>query len=526
MKRRKFLISSALLSGGMIGTSLGSKQGLAQSPGIVSSDRMRPKIPYGVASGDIGVGQATIWSRSDRPARMILEYGQEESFRNATRVIGPAALETSDFTARVNLIDLSEGQQIFYRVTFQDLSDLTLYSEPVTGTLRTVPKSGQDIRFAWSGDTAGQGWGINPDWGGMKIYETIRQWNPDFFIHCGDYIYADAPIKSEVQLKDGTIWRNLVTEAKSKVAETLPEFRGNYTYNLLDEHLRRFNAQVPQLVQWDDHETTNNWYPNEQLLTDERYQVKSVALLAARAKQAFLEYTPMRWNGHDPEQIYRSFRFGPMLDVFMLDMRSYRGDNTANRNPVPSPETAFLGDRQINWLKNSLLNSRTTWKVIGIDMPIGLIVRDGETAFENLANGEGVPLGRELEMAELLRFIKRNQIRNIVWLTADVHYAAAHYYHPNQAQFQDFLPFWEFVSGPLHAGSYGPSKLDNTFGPQVQFQSTQVELSNLPPNAGLQFFGTVEIDGSTGLMTVSQHNLAGEVVYSTVLEPDLTSVQT
>lgn len=69
----------------------------------------------------------------------------------------------------------------------------------------------------------------------MKLYETIRQWNPDFLIHCGDYIYADGSVQSEVQLEDGTIWRNLTTEAKSKVAETLKEFRGNYLCKLLEK---------------------------------------------------------------------------------------------------------------------------------------------------------------------------------------------------------------------------------------------------------------------------------------------------
>ena len=52
-------------------------------------------------------------------------------------------------------------------------------------------------------------------------------------------------------------------EEKSKVAETLTEFRGNYKYNLLDENVKQFNAEVPILAQWDDHEVTNNWYPGE-----------------------------------------------------------------------------------------------------------------------------------------------------------------------------------------------------------------------------------------------------------------------
>ena len=38
--------------------------------------------------------------------------------------------------------------------------------------------------------------------------------------------------------------------------------------------------------------------------------------------------------------------------------------------------------------------------------------------------------GRELEIADLLRFIKIAGITNTVWLTADVHYTAAHYYDP------------------------------------------------------------------------------------------------
>ena len=59
------------------------------------------------------------------------------------------------------------------------------------------------MTFVWSGDTAGQGWGINLEWGGMKIYETMRRLEPDFFVHSGDMIYADGPIQAEVALPGG-----------------------------------------------------------------------------------------------------------------------------------------------------------------------------------------------------------------------------------------------------------------------------------------------------------------------------------
>ncbi|MBO3459989.1 alkaline phosphatase D family protein [Aetokthonos hydrillicola Thurmond2011] len=520
LSRRKFLISAALTSGGIIGTNLVSKS-LAQAPAIITSDKVRPSIPYGVASGDINGRNAVIWSRSNQPSKMIVEYATDESFRGARRVFGPNALENSDFTARVYLKDLPLNEQIYYRVLFQDLDNTTVYSEPVTGTFRTPRAGRRDVFFAWSGDTAGQGWGINPDFGGMKIYESMRKLDPDFFIHSGDNIYADGPILSQVTLDDGSIWKNITTPEKSKVAESLAEFRGNYKYNLLDDNIRRFNAQVPLLLQWDDHETRNNWYPGQIIMDDNRYTVKDVSLLATRARQAFLEYAPIRLNKEEPSRIYRSFKYNELLDVFMLDERSYRGPNSPNRQTQASAETAFIGETQVEWLKKQLKKSTATWKVIASDMPIGLIVADGPVNFESFANGDGPALGRELELADLLRFINRENIKNVVWLTADVHYAAAHYYDPNKAQFTDFKPFWEFVGGPLNAGTFGPNQLDNTFGPQVKFNSIPSDLkANRPPSDGLQFFGSVKINSDTEVMTVSLHNIDGKVVYTVDLQPE------
>ena len=86
-----------------------------------------------------------------------------------------------------------------------------------------------------------------------------------------------------------------------------------------------------------------------------------------------------------------------------------------------------------------------------------------------------------------------------------MHYTAAHYYDPNRAVFQDFEPFWEFVSGPLHAGTWAPGELDNTFGPAVMYQKgcSAEQGENLAPCFGLQFFGHVAIDGETEVMTVT-----------------------
>ena len=101
-----------------------------------------------------------------------------------------------------------------------------------------------------------------------------------------------------------------------------------------------------------------------------------------------------------------------------------------------------------------------------------------------------------------------------------MHYTAAHFYDPDKAQFQDFEPFWEFVSGPIHAGTFGPNEVDNTFGPQVVFSKAPADgQRNLPPSDGLQFFGQVDIDGESEAMTVTLKDIAEQDLYSVTLEP-------
>ena len=519
VSRRRF--QGAILSAMAAGVGGRAARAGGGAPAVIRSEGGRPSMAQGVASGDVRGDSALVWSRTDRPSRMVVEWSTTDSFADARRVVGPAALPESDFTAKTVLTGLPQGQTIVYRAWFQDLVSPRVLSHPTTGRFRSSPGAQKrDVMFAWSGDCAGQGFGINPERGGMTIFETMRGLNPDFFLHSGDVVYADNPIPAEVKLDDGTTWKNVVTEAKSKVAETLAEYRGNYLYNLLDENLRRFNAEVPQLVQWDDHETLNNWYPGE-MLSDDRYAEKSVSLLAARAARAFLEFNPIRLQGADPERIYRSIPYGPTLEVFMLDQRSYRGPNGPNREAEMTEASAFMGRKQLDWLKARLKASRATWKVIGSDMPIGLIVPDGPSGFENGANGDGPPLGRELEFAELFRFIKAEGIKNVVWLTADVHYTAAYHYDPARAQFKDFAPFWEFIAGPLNAGTFGPSKLDDTFGPQAKFIGIPEGMKpNRSPAEGFQFFGTVAIDGRSEVMTVALRNAKGETLYTNELNPE------
>ena len=525
---RRRLSRRAFIAGTAAGT-LTLPRALAQAPAapaIVTAEKMRPQLPCGVMSGDVGDRRAVIWAKADRPARMVVDVASDEGFTKVRRITGPAALEDSDFTARLDLDGLPRGETLFYRVTFQDLGDLKSMSAPVLGRLRTAPERRRNITFAFSGDEAGQGWGINPDIGGYRLYESMRRLQPDFFIHSGDQIYADNPILAEAKTDDGRVWKNLTTPGKSHVAQSLADYRDAFAYNFLDDNKRRFAAEVPFLVQWDDHETRNNWYPG-QILGDERYQQRSASLLAAWAKRALFEYNPMRSDPADPERVYRAFSYGPSLEVFMLDERSYRGPNSPNRQSTLDDASAFIGQAQLAWLKQRIKASKATWKLIASDMPLSLVVPDlnpdvPKGTFEAWANGDnGPPSGRELEIASLLSFIKKNGIKNTVWVTADVHYAAAYRYAPDNAQFTDFTPFWEFVAGPINAGTFGPNEVDRSFGPEEKFLSIPRDLKqNRSPFDGQQYFGLGRIDGATQALTVSLHDIDGKELYKVELAPE------
>jgi len=274
-------------------------------------------------------------------------------------------------------------------------------------------------------------------------------------------------------------------------------------------------------VMWDDHEVRDNWYWERRNDGDARFTEKSVATLAARARQAFFDYNPLPLIGDDPERIYRSVPMGPLVEVFALDMRTFKGANSENRQPAMDAASAIFGPAQLQWLKAALARSTATWKVIAADLPLGLVVGDGPGRYEAVANSApGAPLGRELEVADLLRHLQRARIRNVVWITADVHYAAAHEYHPTRAAFTEFDPFWEFVAGPLHAGTFGPGRLDSTFGPEAKFVGIPPGMKgNRPPSDGFQFFGTLRASARTRTLTVRLHNLAGDVIYTNELAP-------
>ncbi|TFD82527.1 alkaline phosphatase [Cryobacterium sp. Sr8] len=533
---RRSMFTVAIAAAGLAVAAPGAARAAqAARPAAIPLVRNRLTLPSGISTGDVTTDSGVLWSRGSGQGLLVATLravddggsplGGGRAFERVLR--GSLASEATDFTSRINSRNLPSGTRFALSLQFEDV-DGNL-GEAAQGSFSTAPGQGRrgsgsaprGQSFVWTGDTAGQGWGINEEIGGMRGYAAMHATRPDFFIHSGDTIYADGPIQAQVTERDGKLWRNIVTEEVSKVAETLKEYRGRHRYNHLDANLRAMYAEVPVIAQWDDHETHNNWYAG-QILTDARYTERRVDVLAARARQAWQENQPIAQltdgsTGFEPARIYRKISRGPQLDIFCLDMRTFKDPNTDGKE---AQQTNILGQEQVDWLIREVKQSTATWKVIAADLPLGLIVPDGPVNQESLANRDnGAPLGKELEIAGVLSAFKRHRVRNVVWLTADVHYCAAHHYSPERAVFQDFDPFWEFVAGPINAGSFGPNQMDGTFGPSVEFSQAGSYANESPRSGENQYFGHVDLS-EEDVISVSLRNANGAVVWSKELHPE------
>jgi len=497
--------------------------GLLGAPGLL---RQRDRLVCGARTGEVTTDSALVWSRGARDSQLNIEL--RSNGRSLRTIRGPWTDARADRTARMVLPRLSPGREYDATVWFASTDGAESTREEVR--FRTAPIHAAAQSVIWSGDTCGQGWGIDRARGGLTSYRAMLDLRPDLFVHVGDTIYGDEPMRESVRADDGSRWVNDLIEEVTTVSETLDQFRGRHRYPLRDDNVRAFYGQVPSVVQWDDHETCNNWWPGERI-DDERYTERRADVLAIRGRRAWQEYQPVPvtrlvprgGDGFGATRLYRRVPRGQHLDLFCLDMRSHRGPNPDTDPAVARrrPQAGILGRSQEEWLIDELRRSTATWKVISADQPLST-PSTRITDLDGPSNADdGRPLGREPEIARLLSAIQRYAVRNVVWITTDVHYTAAHHYDPERAAYTEFEPFWEFVSGPLAASPFWTKddQLDGTFGPEVVFSKGEdTDRLDVTPRPDNQYFGHLAI-AATGELTVTLYDAAGTALWSRRLEP-------
>src|SRR4051812_25334447 len=132
-RRREFL-KSALISTVSLAT---ARLSFGQAPAVITSRRMRPQMASGLQICDLLSHLAIVWSRTDRPARLIVEHSSRADFGGAIRVAGPQATAAGDYTTRVDLAGLPADRELFVRASFEDLTTGRTISAPVAGRLHT-----------------------------------------------------------------------------------------------------------------------------------------------------------------------------------------------------------------------------------------------------------------------------------------------------------------------------------------------------------------------------------------------------
>ncbi len=346
---------------------------------------------YGVAAGDATDTAFIAWTRTDGPGGVTLEVATNEDFSSI--VYTDAALTpdpAADNAVKTDVTGLSGATQYYYRFTQSG-------SVSRTGAIKTAPAVGSTapVRFVWTGDS-------NAFFRPFTVLDGILEDDPDLWLYIGDTIYGDDP-------RSGT-----------GVATVRSEYHTKYKENRNDASLRNTLASFGTLTIWDDHEVTNDFYGTD----------PSIATQMAEGNQAMRDYLPIREDGGDAMRLYRSFRWGDIAEFFLIDARQYRdaqayitepacldmGAPVTLPNPtcqleINNPSRTYLGAAQKAWLKAALLGSGATYKFVMNGPLISALT------FLPFDRWEGYAA----ERTEILEYIEANNIKNVVFLSTDIH---------------------------------------------------------------------------------------------------------
>jgi alkaline phosphatase D len=185
--------------------------------------------------------------------------------------------------------------------------------------------------------------------------------------------------------------------------------------------------------------------------------------------------------------------------LIILNNRGYRdADSKAD-----GPDKTMLGEDQLKWLEQQLLKSDAKVKLVASSVPIS-VPTGKEYARDGWANGDNVnpndPTGFENEFRKISDFIIEKGIKNVYFVTTDVHYADIIQYDANHDGKTDYR---ELISGPIGAGKSTPKSLDPTFGPERLY--AEGDFFN---------FGVFRVDPASNKATVEIRDESGKIHFS------------
>jgi alkaline phosphatase D len=399
VSRRRFLAGAG---GIVVASAVGGGQALAQGrrPSLRGG-----RFVEGVMSGDPAPRAITLWTRvadAEGAGTVELEVARDRGFR---RVVSRELVRTSNRSAhsvKARVEGLRPHEEYWYRFS-------TRGEESPVGRFRTAPPpdSREPVRFAFfSCQNYGFGY-FNP-------HTLLAAEDVDFVVNLGDYIYAEA----EYAAGDGI---GGVRTDPVGLSETLEQYRAKYAVYRSDPRLRRMHSRFPLVSIWDDHEVQNNYAGRPAdggLSADLRY----TRARRNAAFRAYFESMPAFPVTAGTNRIYRSMRFGRTVELILLDQRQYRADQPCGDAQVGPPcaelaqPRAFLGRRQMAFVKKRLTESNAAWKVIANQVMVMPTIYPGGQ-YIGFDSWQGYPGERR----ELLQHIRRRRVDGVVFVTGDIH---------------------------------------------------------------------------------------------------------
>jgi alkaline phosphatase D len=388
--RRDFLQVSALGLGAVVVST-----GMSGCGGSSGSSRGRKVgFRHGVASGDPLSDRVLLWTRvtPEDFNTTAIEVGWEVATdADFTDLVHSGTAEVSfehDYTLKVDVLDLLPGSTYHYR--FRAAGELS-----PSGVTRTLPQgSVTQVKFAVLSCS-------NYPAGYFNVYaEAAKEQGLDAVLHLGDYLYEYD--SQGYAGEDAEAMGRLLPAYNDVELLTLLDYRRRYAHYRTDTYLQALHASAPFIAVWDDHEIANDTWregaENHDPATEGDFLVRKL-----QALQAYFEWMPVRPAMPDDEEIiYRSFDFGDLVSLHMLDTRVIGRDEQINyadyltteginlpafQAAMGDPNRSLLGAEPRLWLQNQLMSSSATWQVLGqqvlmarIHMPAemlqGVLARD------------------------------------------------------------------------------------------------------------------------------------------------------
>lgn len=485
-------------------------------PAASPNEHAKPNAPlvltHGIAVGDVTDKRAILWTRANRSAMMHARvYRSRDGVMVQEKIV--AVGPNTDYTGKVLVNALEPRQRYHYDIWLSDEED-NHKTPKQRGHFLTAPSQDDQaaVTFAWSGDLGGQNV-CRDAREGYPIFRHIDGKQLDFFVGLGDMIYADNTCRHKGR------WRNKQLPGLLTKAATLPAYWKAWRYNRGDLGFQHLLKTTSYYAVWDDHEVVNDFGPKHDTRQAPPY-VPGKPLMPT-GKRAFRDYNPVATNPKDPHQFFRTIRWGKHVEFFVLDTRQYRDKNTAQDSP--EHPKSMLGSKQLSWFKKTLKASDATWKFVISSVPLSIPTgtyakKNGHDGWANF----GSRTGFERELQQLLTFMAKHKQNNLIWLTTDVHFAAAFEYQPfkKQAKYKAFK-FHEFIVGPLSAMLFPNWSYDKSFGAQRLFlygAKSGRMVKTWPDAKRWMNFGQIHINAK-GHLSFDIVNGQGQKVYTLKLKP-------